>query len=112
MAGWNGAGVFTVPYTFVTDATAGIKILASRQDTQWATVVGGLMNCLCKDGQNAATGDINLGTHKIVNLVAGVAATDAANVGQLLTAGTMVEATGQGGALATTVPFIFCSSGN
>jgi hypothetical protein len=82
MAGWNGAGVFTVPYYFVQDSANGIKILSARQDTQWAAVVGGLMNCLCRDGQNAAVGNINLGNQKIINLANGVNPTDGMAFGQ------------------------------
>jgi hypothetical protein len=53
---FNGSGVFNVVYTFVTDAANGIKILASRQDTQWADVAtNGLTNCVTKDGQSTTT---------------------------------------------------------
>lgn len=51
-----GNGVFNVVYNFVNDAANGIKILASRQDTQWADIAtNGLSNVICKDGQSTTT---------------------------------------------------------
>jgi hypothetical protein len=60
---FNGAGAFSVVYNFTSDAAAGIKILASRQDTQWADVANnGLSNVICKDGQTTVTANIPLNT--------------------------------------------------
>lgn len=53
---YNGLGSFSVVYNFVSDAASGIKILASRQDGQWADVAtNGLSNVICKDGQTTTT---------------------------------------------------------
>lgn len=53
---FNGSGVFSVVYNWANDAANGIKILASRQDTQWAdAATNGLSNVICRDGQSTAT---------------------------------------------------------
>lgn len=83
MSGWDGAGNFTLPYVFATDAANGIKILASRQDTQWTTVVSGLMNALCRDGQNKVIGNIDFNNNKAINLAAPAASTDAARLADI-----------------------------
>lgn len=79
MPGWNGAGVFVLPYSFVAEAASGVKILASHQDTQWNAVKTGLENCQTRDGQNSPSTDINWGGHKITNLAAPTGANDATN---------------------------------
>lgn len=84
MAGWNGAGVYDLRYTFVNDALAGIKILASRQDAMWNDLKIGIQNCLTLDGQNSPTQDINLNSHKITNLAAGVLPGDAVRFDQIV----------------------------
>lgn len=68
MPGWNGAGVFVLPYSFVAEAAAGVKILASHQDTQWNAIKGGLELCLTRDGQTAPLGDISWNNNKITSL--------------------------------------------
>ena len=83
MSGWDGAGNFTVPYTFAVDAANGVKIQSARQDTQWATVVAGLMNCQTRDGQNKPTADWNFNGKKLTNLGAPVSATDSARLGDI-----------------------------
>ncbi len=56
---FQGNGTFSVVYNFGADAAAGIKILASRQDTQWNDVAtNGLSNVICKDGQTTTTAAI------------------------------------------------------
>lgn len=49
------------------DASAGIGIEAGRHDTQDNDFATGINQCLNKDGSNAATGNIDLGTHYLVN---------------------------------------------
>lgn len=83
MPGYNGAGIWDIRYNFVTDATNGVKILASRQDQMWSDVKQSFQNCLTADGQVAATASVNLGNQKIINLANGAAATDAAAFGQI-----------------------------
>lgn len=80
---FNGAGAFSVVYNFVADAAAGIKILASRQDTQWADVASnGLSNVICKDGQTTITANIPFSGFKATGLG------DATTAGDALTYGT------------------------
>lgn len=82
---WNGAGVFTRLYNFVTDAAGSIKILATRQDAEWDNVVAGLNNVLARDGQNSPTADINWGGRKITNIAAGTAGSnDAARMADVV----------------------------
>jgi hypothetical protein len=84
MAGWDGAGNFVRNYSWVSDAAAGIKILATRMDTEFNTYATGLMNCLTRDGQNSPSANINWGAHKITNLASGTVTGDAVHYGQLV----------------------------
>lgn len=53
---FSGNGTWTNVYDWNQDAAAGIKILASRQQTQWNdTASNGLSNVICKDGQTTTT---------------------------------------------------------
>lgn len=53
---FSGSGTWTNVYNWVNDAAAGIKILASRQQTQWDDIASnGLSNVICKDGQSTTT---------------------------------------------------------
>jgi|LakMenEpi03Aug12_release.lakeMendotaPanAssembly.Ray.scaffolds.fasta_scaffold306515_1 hypothetical protein len=60
------------------DAAVNIGIEAGRHDTQDNDFATGINQCLNKDGSNAATGNLNLGTNKITNLGAPTSANDAA----------------------------------
>jgi len=81
MSGWNGAGVFVLPYSMVAEAAAGVKILASHQDTQWNAVKVGLEHCVTVDGQTSPSGDIPWNNHRITLLAPPVVSTDAATKG-------------------------------
>jgi hypothetical protein len=63
MAGWNGSGVFSKTHSWVADAANGIKILASRHDANDIDFTNGINNCITKDGQNAASGDLPMGNN-------------------------------------------------
>lgn len=53
---YSGNGTWTNVYNWVNDSIAGIKILASRQQTQWDDIASnGLSNVICKDGQTVTT---------------------------------------------------------
>ncbi len=69
--GNNGTGGWTG------DASLGIGIEAGRHDTQDNDFATGINQCLNKDGSNAATGDLNLGGFRPVNVAAGTAAAPA-----------------------------------
>jgi len=65
------------------DASLGIGIEAGRHDTQDDDFMNGINSCLNKDGSNAATGNLNIGSNRLTNVAAGTARTDAAQVGQV-----------------------------
>jgi len=73
-SGWTG------------DAASSIGIEAGRHDSQDDDFANGINSCLNKAGANAATGNIDLGNNKIINVAAGTSSTDAANFGQIGTA--------------------------
>ena len=56
-----------------------VGILATSHDTHDQDVATGINNCLARDGQNAATGDLNAGLHKVINVATCTATTDAGN---------------------------------
>jgi hypothetical protein len=76
MAGFDGLGNFNLLYTWTIDAANNVNILASRQDQQWALVVGGFQNCITRDGQGKPSADISWNSHKITNLAAATNPTD------------------------------------
>lgn len=78
--GWSG-GNYTKGNAatggWVGDASLGIGIEAWRHDTQDNDFATGIDQCLNKAGQNAMTGNLNLGGNYPVNLGAGTAAAPA-----------------------------------
>jgi hypothetical protein len=68
MAGWNGSGVFSRTYNWVQDQLNGILIRADRHDANDTDFVNGINNCLTKDGQNAPTANLPMGTFKHLNV--------------------------------------------
>lgn len=54
-------GIFTTAYNFVTDASNGIKILASRVQGQCTDIATGLTTALTKDGQTTPTANLPMG---------------------------------------------------
>lgn len=71
---WNGSGAFTRGngvYTGASvwqqDAAAEVDIEADRHDTHDQDLAAGINACLAKNGENAMTGDLNMGSHDIVN---------------------------------------------
>ena len=65
------------------DAASGIGIEAGRHDTQDNDFATGINQCLNKDGSNAATGNLNIGSFKLTAVANGTASTDATNYGQV-----------------------------
>ena len=72
---WNGSGVFTRTNgvnngetVWSDDKAQSVKIVATRHDTHDQDLASGINNCLAKDGQNAMTGNLDLGTFNIENL--------------------------------------------
>lgn len=65
------------------DAAAGIGIEAGRHDTQDNDFATGINQCLNKDGSNAATGNLNIGSFRLTAVAAATARTDAAQAAQV-----------------------------
>lgn len=80
---FNGAGVYTVPVVMVADAASGVKILASRQDTNWNDVAAALSLCLTRDSQGKPSQDWDANAHKVINLAPATAPADAVPLSQI-----------------------------
>src|SRR5215831_17956616 len=65
---FDGSGNFVRSYNWSDDAAAGIKILASRHDTEDNGFSTGLSNTICRDGQSPILADIPFSGKKITNL--------------------------------------------
>lgn len=62
-------GVYTRNHNFSADASAGIKILAARQDTEWDDVASALTNVVwTRDGNTTPTTDIPMGGFKFAGV--------------------------------------------
>ena len=61
--GWSG-GTFSRVHNFSADASAGIQAQASRFDAEFDEYKAGLENCVTRDGQNAASGNLPMGGNK------------------------------------------------
>jgi len=85
---WNGSGVWSPIYTWVVEANAGVKILASHQDAQWADLASSLANVKTLDGQNKPSADWDFNGHKITNLAAPSAPTDVARLADVVSTAT------------------------
>lgn len=81
---YNGNGIFSRIYSWVTDKNNNIDITASRMDTDTNDIVNnGLSLAFVRDGQAAATGNWNLGNFRITLLGSASALTDAARTDQV-----------------------------
>ena len=56
------------------------KISSSRMDAEFDGIADALSNAMTRDGQGPASGNLNLGGFKIINMAPGVAPNDAATV--------------------------------
>jgi hypothetical protein len=86
MPGYNGSGVYQLRYSFVQDALNGIKILASRQDTQWNDMAGGFNNCLTRDSQGKPTANFDFNSFQGINIAPAVNPTDVPQLQQVASA--------------------------
>jgi hypothetical protein len=80
---FDSNGVFTRVMNWTSDQQNGIAIECGRHDQEDDNFAEGFNDTFCRDGRAAATGDFNLGSHKIKNLADGVASTDAVTKSQL-----------------------------
>ena len=78
----NGSGTYSLPAgnPVVTNTT----ISSTWANTTLADIATALTGSLATDGQTIATGNLQMGNNKIVNLDDGTNASDAVNYGQLL----------------------------
>lgn len=91
---WNGSGTFTRTNgvntgsgVWTSDRDASVKITASRHDTHDQDLAAGINACLAKNGENAMTGDLNMGGNDVTNAAAGT-------FSGAVTASTVSDATG------------------
>ena len=102
--GWSGGtytrsdGVFTGTSIWQSNRDAGTKIVADRHDTHDQDLATGINSCINKDGSNAMTGAMNMGSQKISSLADGTAHTDGINAGQIQDGGLIFQASDTGSA--------------
>jgi len=82
---WNGSGTFSRITTTVSPAVGGTTIDVADQNTYTADVTAGISACLAKNGENAATGNLDMGGFRHTDVADAVAATDYAALGQVET---------------------------
>lgn len=75
---FDGSGNFNRVMNWVSDATAGIKVVATRHDSEDDNLAAGLSNTLTKDGQSQPTANIPMNGKKLTNLATPTTGTDAA----------------------------------
>ena len=86
---YNGSGTFNIN-TAGQPVVTGTTITSTAFNLLTADLATGLTTALTKDGQTTPTANIPMGTFKITGLGAGVAATDAAQYGQLQAGATTI----------------------
>lgn len=80
---YNGSGLFTRVYNWVTDKNNSVNITASRMDAEMDGMATGLSTAITKDGQTTITADIPFNGKKITGLGNGTNSADAVNKSQL-----------------------------
>jgi hypothetical protein len=80
---WNGAGVFTRLYSWVTDYGNSLPINPTRIDADTNDIVSGLNNCLTRDGQGKPSANLNMNGFKMTNMAAATIAGDAVRYEQV-----------------------------
>jgi hypothetical protein len=81
---WNGSGSFSRLFSWVADKTAGLDISSSRMDTDSNDIASnGFGNCLTRDGQGSATGNLPMNNFKHTGVGNGSARTDSVALGQV-----------------------------
>ena len=99
----NGSGVYSLPAG--NPVVTGTTIASSWANTTMTDLAAALTDSVAADGQTPMTGNLDLNTHKIVNLVAGTAAGDAIEFAQFKTP------TFTGDVTITSVGFVLISAG-
>jgi hypothetical protein len=76
-------GLLSRLYSWASDRDSGVNIDADRMDAEFDSYQTAINNRIDKDGSLAMTGNLNLGSQKIVSMAAGSSGTDAVNMNQL-----------------------------
>jgi len=74
--GWNGSGGYTRAENFSADSSAGIRILATRMDTEFNDFASAMTLALTRNGQNSPTANIPMAGFRLVNVGAAASAED------------------------------------
>ena len=80
---WDGNGNILRDFYPNEDRDSGIKILSSKFENFMSSLSNALENCYTLDSQTAPTSDLNMHSHKIINIVDGEESTDVASYGQI-----------------------------
>lgn len=80
----NGSGTYTLPAG--NPVITGTTISSAWANTTLNDIAATLTDSVAADGQTPMTGDLDLNTHKIVNLVAGTVTGDAVEYAQFIAA--------------------------
>ena len=80
---FNGSGTFNRVYNWTNDKNAGVKILASRHDTEDDGFATGLSTCITKDGQTTVTANLPMNTKRHTGVGNASARTDYSATGQV-----------------------------
>jgi microcystin-dependent protein len=103
---WNGSGTFNRIMSWIADASAGIDITASRFDTDTNDITSnGFANCLTRDGQGSATGNLPMNGFRHTGVGNGVARSDYVSMGQVQDAVALNWSVAGGSADALTVAY-------
>ena len=99
---YDGSGNFTIINNFEEDRINGVSIDSLKMDNNFNDIANGLSEVMLRSGSVVMTGILNMGDHKITNLVAGTSSKDAINKEQMDTALSAKQATITGGASTIT----------
>lgn len=99
---YDGSGNFTIINNFEEDRINGVSIDSLKMDNNFEDIANGLSNAMLRSGSAVMNGILNMGDHKITNLVAGTSSKDAVNKEQMDTALSAKQATITGGASTIT----------
>lgn len=99
----NGSGTYSLPAG--NPVVTGTTIASTWANTTMTDLAAALTDSVAADGQTPMTGNLDLNTHKIVNLVAGTASGDAIEFAQFKTP------TFTGDVTVTSVGFVLISAG-
>lgn len=88
MSGFNGDGTFSRVHNWVTDKNNGVKITASRMDSDSDNFALGFENCVTRDGQSPATANLPMGGFKHTGVSDASAESQYLTYSQLRTIGT------------------------